>query len=220
MHRDISASIGAESPCYNIFARLVVRPLPNVVLSKIDAMPSDPAQALEPFRSYLEVLARVHLDPKLRGKLDPADVVQQVLLRAYAAWPEMHNPDQPALTAWLRRILARTLADVVKHFDRDKRAVDLERSLEADLDRSASGLAGWLAADQTSPSQAAIRNEEMLRLADALAALPEPQREVVVLKHLRGWTLQQIAEHLGRTVPAVASFLRRGLEDLRHRLAP
>jgi RNA polymerase sigma-70 factor (ECF subfamily) len=98
--------------------------------------------------------------------------------------------------------------------------VDLERSLEADLDRSASGLAGWLAADQTSPSQAAERNEELLRLADALVALPEPQREVVVLKHLRGWTLQRIAEHLGRTAPAVASLLRRGLEDLRRRLAP
>ena len=98
--------------------------------------------------------------------------------------------------------------------------MDLERALKADLDRSASGLAGWLAADQTSPSQAAERNEELLRLADALAALPEPQREVVVLKHLRGLTLQQIADQIGRTVPAVASLLRRGLEDLRRRLAP
>ena len=183
-------------------------------------MSLDPSQAPEPYRSYLEVLARVHLDPRLRGKLDPADVVQQALLRAYAAWPGLKDPDPPVLLAWLRRILARTLADVVKHYDRDKRAVGLERSLEADLDRSASGLAGWLAADQTSPSQAAERNEELLRLADALAALPEPQREVVVLKHLRGWTLQRIADHLGRTVPAVASLLRRGLEELRHRLAP
>jgi RNA polymerase sigma-70 factor (ECF subfamily) len=188
--------------------------------SRIGAMPSDPSQALEPFRSYLEVLARVHLDPRLRGKLDPADVVQQVLLRACAAWPTLETPEPPVIAAWLRRILARTLADVVKHYDRDRRAVDLERSLEADLDRSASGLAGWLAADQTSPSQAAQRNEELLRLADALAALPEPQREVVVLKHLRGWTLQRIADHIGRTIPAVASLLRRGLEDLRHQLAP
>jgi hypothetical protein len=31
-------------------------------------MPPDPSQALEPFRSYLEVLARVHLDPRLRAK--------------------------------------------------------------------------------------------------------------------------------------------------------
>ena len=198
----------------------MVCPRANVVFSKIDAMPADPTQALEPFRSYLEVLARVHLDPRLRGKLDPADVVQQTLLRAHAAWPEVKNPDRPVLLAWLRRILARTLADVAKHYDRDKRAVDLERSLEADLDQSASGLAGWLAADQTSPSQAAVRNEELLRLADALTALPEPQREVVVLKHLRGWTLQRIADHLGRTVPAVASLLRRGLEELRRRLAP
>jgi RNA polymerase sigma-70 factor (ECF subfamily) len=183
-------------------------------------MPRDPTEALEPFRAYLEVLARVHLDARLRGKLDPADVVQQVMLRAHAAWSGLENPDPPTLAAWLRRILARTLADVVKHYDRDKRAVDLERSLEADLDRSASGLAGWLAADQTSPSQAAQRNEELLRLADALTALPEPQREVVVLKHLRGWPLQRIADHLGRSVPSVASLLRRGLEDLRHRLAP
>jgi RNA polymerase sigma-70 factor (ECF subfamily) len=183
-------------------------------------MPVDPSQALEPFRAYLEVLARVHLDPRLRAKLDPADVVQQALLRAYAAWPELKNPERPVLLAWLRRILARTLADVAKHYDRDRRAVNLERSLEADLDRSASGLAGWLAADQTSPSQAAERNEELLRLADALASLQEPMREVVVLKHLRGWTLQRIAEHLGRTVPGVASLHRRGLEDLRHRLLP
>ncbi len=124
------------------------------------------------------------------------------------------------LLAWLRRILARTLADVVKHYDRDKRAVDLEQSIESDLDRSASGMAGWLAADQTSPSQAAQCNEELLQLADALVALPEPQREVVVLKQLRGWTLQRIAEHLDRSVPSVASLLRRGLEELRRRQTP
>src|SRR5215469_542744 len=189
-------------------------------LSKIEAMTVHPSQALEPFRSYLEVLARVHLDRRLRGKLDPADVVQQTLLRACAAWPTLQAPEPPVIAAWLRRILARTLADVVKHYDRDRRAVDLEHSLEADLDRSASGLAGWLAADQTSPSQAAVRDEELLRLADALTALPEPQREVVVLKHLRGWTLQRIAEQLERSVPSVASLLRRGLEELRRRLAP
>src|SRR6516164_5277079 len=111
-----------SSPAWFFLPRMV-RPQVNVVSYKIDAMLSDPAQALEPFRSYLEVLARVHLDPRLRGKLDAADVVQQALLRAYAAWPEMNNRDQPVLTAWLRRILARTLADVVKHYDRDKRAV-------------------------------------------------------------------------------------------------
>jgi RNA polymerase sigma-70 factor (ECF subfamily) len=183
-------------------------------------MVETPAEALEPFRHYLEVLARVHLDPRLRGKLDPADVVQQTLLRACAALPEVRARSPEALAAWLRKILARTLADTVKHYHRDRRDVNLERSLEADMDRSSSSLAGWLAAEQTSPSLAAQRNEELLRLADALADLPEPQREVVILKHCRGQTLQQIADHLGRSVPSVASLLRRGLEALRHRLSP
>ena len=137
-------------------------------------MSTSNAEALEPFRRYLEVLARVHLDPRLRGKLDPADVVQQTLLRACAALPELRGQSPEVLAAWLRKILARTLADTVKHYHRDRRDVDLEHSLEADLDRSSSGLAGWLAADQTSPSLAAQRNEELLRLADALADLPEP----------------------------------------------
>ncbi len=182
------------------------------------AMSPTNAEALEPFRRYLEVLARVHLDPRLRGKLDPADIVQQTFLRACAALPELRNRTPESLAAWLRKILARTLADTVKHYHRDRRDVDLEQALEADLDQSASGLAGFLAADQTSPSEAAQRNEELLRLANALADLPEPMREVVILKHCRGQTLQQIADHIGRSVPAVASLLRRGLEALRHRL--
>ena len=176
------------------------------------------AEALEPYRRYLEVLARVHLDTRLRGKLDPTDIVQQTLLRACAALPDLRGQTPESLAAWLRKILARVLADTVKHYHRDRRDVDLERSLQADLDHSSMSLAGGLVADQTSPSQAAQRNEELLRLADALADLPEPMREVVLLKHCRGQTLQEIADHLGKTVPSVASLLRRGLESLRHRL--
>src|SRR5262245_22697575 len=108
-------------------------------------MPPTAAETLEPFRRYLEVLARVHLDPQLRGKLDPADLVQQTLLRACAALPELRARSPGAIAAWLRKILARTLADTVKHYHRDRRDVDLERSIEADLDHSSSGLAGWLA---------------------------------------------------------------------------
>jgi RNA polymerase sigma-70 factor (ECF subfamily) len=181
-------------------------------------MTREPGEALEPFRSYLQVLAELHLDRRLRGKLDASDVVQQTMLRAYSAFGELRSREPEVLTAWLRRILASTLTDAVKHYERDKRDIHLERSLEADVDRSASGFAAWLAADQTSPSRQLERNEEILRLVDALARLPERMREVVVLKHCQGWTLQQIADHIGRTVPAVASLLRRGLADLRREL--
>src|SRR5947209_7478523 len=134
---------------------------------------SHAAEALEPFRKYLEVLARLHLDARLRGKLDPSDIVQQTMLRAYSAVDELRSREPEVLNAWLRRILASTLADAVKHYDRDKRDVGLERSLEADLDRSTSGFAAWLAADQTSPSGRAERNEELMRLIEALGELPD-----------------------------------------------
>jgi RNA polymerase sigma-70 factor (ECF subfamily) len=183
-------------------------------------MARDASESLEPFRKYLKVLAELHLDKKLRGKLDPSDVVQQALLRAYSALGEVRDPRPEVLAAWLRRILARTLADSVKHYERDKRDVALERSIEADVDRSSSGLAAWLAADQTSPSGQAERNEELLRMVEALAELPDLMREVIVLKHFQGWTLPRIAERMGKTVPAVASLLRRGLEEMRNRLKP
>jgi RNA polymerase sigma-70 factor, ECF subfamily len=181
-------------------------------------MTPDATGLLEPFRKYLKVLAELHLDRKLRGKLDPSDVVQQTMLRAHSALAEVRDTRPEVLVAWLRRILARTLADAVKHYERDKRDVAPERSLESDLDRPASGFAAWLAADQTSPSSRAERNEELLRMVEALAELPEVMREVVVLKHCQGWTLPQIAERIGRSVPSVASLLRRGLEALRNRL--
>jgi RNA polymerase sigma-70 factor (ECF subfamily) len=140
------------------------------------------------------------------------------MLRAYSALAEVRDNRPEVMVAWLRRILARTLADAVKYYERDKRDVGLERSLEAALDHSASGLAAWLAADHTSPSSRAERNEELLRMVEALAEIPEAMREVVVLKHCQGWTLPQIAERTGRTVPSVASLLRRGLEELRKRM--
>jgi RNA polymerase sigma-70 factor, ECF subfamily len=198
---------------------VVVRRPGNVVsLGGRISMTQDAADALEPYRKYLHVLAGLHLDPRLRGKLDPSDVVQQTMLRASSALAEVRDARPEILVAWLRRILARTLADAAKHYERDKRDVGVERSLEAELNRSASGFAAWLAADQTSPSGLAERNEELLRMVEALSELPETMREVVVLKHCQGWTLAQIAERTGRSVPSVASLLRRGLAELRHRL--
>src|SRR5439155_19206047 len=114
-------------------------------------MTPDASERLEPFRKYLTVLAELHLDRRLRGKLDPSDVVQQTLLRACSALGGLQRQEPEVLAAWLRKVLASTLADAVKHFERDKRDVGLEKSLEADLDRSASRFASWLAADQTSP---------------------------------------------------------------------
>src|SRR5262249_12913461 len=177
-----------------------------------------PTVALERFRDYLRVLARLQLDPRLQGKLDPSDVVQQTLLKAYQALDQFRGHTAAEQAAWLRQILARTLANAARDLGRAKRDLALERSLEASLHDSSARLEAWLAADQSSPSQKAQRNEQRLRRAEALTRLPEPQREVLLLRHCHGWSLAQISDHLGRTRAAVASLLRRGLKQMREHL--
>jgi RNA polymerase sigma-70 factor (ECF subfamily) len=173
---------------------------------------------LEGHRGYLSILARMHLDARLREKLDPSDLVQQTLLEAHEKRTQFRGQTQAELAVWLRQMLAHNLADAVRALGRAKRDMALERSLEAALDHSSYRLEAWLAAEQSSPSQQAMRNEEMLRLAQALTQLPEAQREAIVLHHLQGWSLAALAGHLDRSEPAVAGLLHRGLRKLRELL--
>jgi RNA polymerase sigma-70 factor (ECF subfamily) len=170
---------------------------------------------LERYREYLRLLARLQMDPRLRRKLDPSDVVQQTLVKAHENWAQFRGQSEAELAGWLRRILANTLADAVRKF---RRELALEMSLEQALGESSARLEAWLAADQSSPSQRAARHEEMLRLAEALALLPEDQRVVVELHHLQGCLLADIAARLDRSEAAVAGLLRRGRKKLRELL--
>jgi RNA polymerase sigma-70 factor (ECF subfamily) len=176
------------------------------------------AKLLDRSRSYLRLLAGLQLDPRLRGKLDPSDVVQQTLLQAYQALPQFRGQSEAELAAWLRQILARNLANAARDLGREKRDVARERSLEATLAKSSAQLEAWLAAEQPSPSQEADRNEQLLHLAEALAALPEAQREALELHYLQGRPVAKVAEYLGRSTTAVVGLLHRGLKQLRSRL--
>jgi RNA polymerase sigma-70 factor (ECF subfamily) len=174
---------------------------------------------LERFREFLRLLARLQLDRRLRGKLDASDLVQQAMLRAHQGLAGFRGGGDAELAAWLRQVLATTMADEVRRYGRGKRDVAAERVLLASLDESSARLDAWLAGDATSPSQQAIRHEEMLRLAEALAALPDDQRVAVELHHLKGGSLDEVGRQMGRTKAAVAGLLRRGLKALRAGMA-
>jgi RNA polymerase sigma-70 factor (ECF subfamily) len=177
-------------------------------------------RALEKFREYLRLLARLQLDPRLRGKLDPSDVVQQTLLEAYEKREQFRGTTEGQWLAWLRQALAHNLADALRAFGQVRRDVARERSLEAAVAASSRRLERWLAAEQSSPSEQAERHEQAVRLAAELAELPDANREALVLHYCEDWPLADIATHLGRTPAAIAGLLKRGLKQLRARLSP
>jgi RNA polymerase sigma-70 factor, ECF subfamily len=181
-------------------------------------MTGDPAgrpSELERFRAYLALLARMQLDPSLQGKVDLSGVVQQTLLEAHQAMDQLRQWDEPRQLAWLRRALCNNLTDEVRKLGAAARDVSREVSLEAGLEQSAVRLEAWLASEESSPPERAMRNEQLLRLAEALERLPEDQRAAVELHHLKGRPLVEVAEVLGRSKGAVATLLFRGMTRLR-----
>jgi RNA polymerase sigma-70 factor (ECF subfamily) len=168
------------------------------------------------YREYLLLLARVQIDPRLRAKLDPSDVVQETLLKAHQAFDQFRGATEQQLAAWLRTILAHTLSNAVRTFGRRK--FDDEVSLCGTLEESSARIEKWLADGQLTPEQIAANNERLLQLAKALAELPEDQRTAIELKHLRGASVAEVCEQIGRSKAAVVGLLFRGMKRLRELL--
>jgi RNA polymerase sigma-70 factor (ECF subfamily) len=177
--------------------------------------PSEFRAAVDQHRHFLKLLVRAQLGPEQRAVVDPSDIVQETLLEAHQKLHQFRGHSDAELAAWLRKMLAYNIADAFRAAGRQKRDPARELSIYAAFDQTCSGLASWLEAIQTSPSEAAVRNERLLRLAWALDQLPPSQREAVEQRYLHGCTLEEIAQQLNRTEPAVAGLLRRGLMQLR-----
>jgi RNA polymerase sigma-70 factor (ECF subfamily) len=181
--------------------------------------PRGPAEDLEQFREYLALLARLQLDPRLRGKADLSGVVQQTLLEGYRAGEQFERLGDGEKTAWLKRALRHNLIDEVRKLTAGTRQANLEQSLEAALDESSARLEAWLVSDLSSPSEHAERNEQLLQLSAALTRLPEDQRTAVELHHLKELPLADVAEYMSRSRGATAQLVFRGLKKLRELLA-
>ena len=171
-----------------------------------------PCRPLEHFREYLLLLARLQIAPRLRGLLDPSDLVQQTLLKAHERRDQFRGQTDAEKAAWLRAILANQLRDTLRRHGRQP-----ERSLEAALEQSSLRVEAWLAAEDESPSRQAQEGERLLGLAEAMAGLPDDQRLALELHHLEGLSVAAVARRMGRTTAAVAGLLHRGLKSLRER---
>ena len=154
----------------------------------------------------------------LQAKLDASDVVQQTLLKAHENMDQFRGTSPAEFMGWLRQILANELAGSMRRFGTEGRDLSREHSLQADLDESSTRMEAWLAADQSTPSQCAMRQEQLLNLAAALAQLPPEQRRAVELHHFQSRPLAEVAPLMGRSQEAIVGLLYRGLKKLRQLL--
>jgi RNA polymerase sigma-70 factor (ECF subfamily) len=174
---------------------------------------------LEVYRPYLTLLARIQIGRRLRGKADPADLVQDTFLEAHRYFDQFRGTAERALLAWLRQVLATRLAQLIRRYTGTRaRDVGLELALQRELDDSSDLLDRGLIDPGSSPSEAAARREQGVRLADALERLPPDYREVIILRQLEGRPFKEVADQLGKTTDAVQKLWVRGLARLRYEL--
>jgi RNA polymerase sigma-70 factor (ECF subfamily) len=173
---------------------------------------------LESHRPALRRLAQRQLEGRIAVRVDASDVIQQTFLEAYRSFPQFAGQDARELVAWLQTILDHKVATAIRdHTLLLKRNLRREQSMD-DSRGGEAPLKQELDAGLSTPSQKAIRGEEAERLSQALTALPLDQREAVRLRHLEGWALADIAQHLGRTPAATAGLIKRGMQALRRQL--
>lgn len=173
------------------------------------------------YRDRLERMVALRMDPRLRGRLDPADVLQEVFLDAskrLAAY--VASPEAPVFV-WLRGIAANTLTDLHRrHLAAQARDAGREVSLGLGVGSTASGwLAGQLAGSGTSPSQVAIREETAAQLAAAIDQMDELDREVLLLRHFELLRNHEVAMILGISENAASNRYVRALGRLRELIA-
>lgn len=175
---------------------------------------ADPPLDLARHETALMLWAKYQLPDWVRGKLDPADLVQQTLLEAVKAADKLAGRPEHDVLAYLRRALANNLIDAARRFARNRDDVSPDALLESSI-----RLADWIAADHTSPSERAARNERFAKLAIAISELPTTQRLVIEMRYLQGLKVNEIARNLGKSDGAVSLLLHRAITALRGVLA-
>ena len=167
------------------------------------------------YRTYLALLARMSLSRGLRSKFDSSDMVQDVFVKALQGIGEFRGRTEEELVAWLRQILSNQMADSYRRYVGNQgRAVGRERSLEALVEDSSTALRALPAARGTSPSRGAQRREVGTMVADALGALKDDDREVIVLRSLEGREWSDVARRMDRSAEAVRALWGRAFQRL------
>ena len=173
-------------------------------------------------RDRLRRMVEMRLDWRLQARIDASDVIQDAFVEVATRLDDyLKDPDMP-LFLWLRFLVGERLLFLHRHHlgvkMRDaRREVSLYR--DALPEASSAALAAQLLGQHTSPSQAALRAERLLRLQEAVNLLDVLDREVLSLRHFEQLSRAETAQVLGITEAAAAKRYIRALKRLKDTLA-
>jgi RNA polymerase sigma-70 factor (ECF subfamily) len=166
----------------------------------------------------LRRMVAVRLDPRLQGRVDPSDVLQETYLEAALHLPDyLRNPALPFFL-WLRLLTAHRLGRLHRqHLGTQRRDVAREMALyQSGLpEASSAALAAQLLGRECRPSEEAVRAELRLRLQEALNQMDALDREVLSLRHFEQLTRAETAQALGISEAAAAKRYLRALARLK-----
>jgi RNA polymerase sigma-70 factor (ECF subfamily) len=167
------------------------------------------------------VRRKLTINPRWRGVLEPADVMQVTYLEAFLEIGQLEFHTVEAFATWLKRLADNNLRDGIKELQRQKRPNPRLRVLAAgDTSSASTPLSGLSAPGFQTPSRVIAGKESHAALAAAMSKLPPPYAQAVRLHDLEGRPLAEVAARLGRSRGAVCMLRARGLDRLRLLLGP
>ncbi|MDA1230413.1 MAG: sigma-70 family RNA polymerase sigma factor [Planctomycetota bacterium] len=165
------------------------------------------ASLFSTYQNRLEKIISFRLDPRIRGRIDAADILQEAYLEAADRLESFLESTDISFFVWLRQQTLQTLIDVHRRQFRQKRDVNREIRFASTgpSDGTSLSIAQFLIGQLTSPSQAVANAEEMQWLQEALNSMNEVDREVLALRHFEQLGNNQVAEILGLTTTAASN---------------
>ena len=172
-------------------------------------------------RKRLKQMICARMDPRIRARVDPSDVIQDALTTASRQIPKYLETQPIPLYPWLRRIAWQKLVHVhEQHLDAEKRSIKRECSPYFQVsDNSAVQITQLISGNASSPSAAASRKEDQIRVRKALAALGDLDREVLLQRYVEQLTLKEIAAVLDMSDAAVTMRHMRALQKMQKLLS-
>jgi RNA polymerase sigma-70 factor (ECF subfamily) len=169
-------------------------------------------------RGKLGRMVALRLDRRLQSRIDPSDVIQEAYIDAARRLAEYaRNPEMPFFL-WLRFLTGqRLLEQHRRHLGAKARDASREISLYrgAFPETTTAHLAAHFLGKLTTPSQAAVRLEQKIRLQDALNSLEPVDREILALRHFEQLTNGEAAAVLGLDKSAASKRYTRALVRLK-----